>query len=447
MEKTISLLPCELSELIEHVNEMLPKLNEYNTLPNVEYDSHLAREEYERAANGLFDELGCSNEKIDCDKIINIFKLAKSDVARTAALNVYKKARAAIHDSRYSENVRNELFETLEVIKNQSRDLGAISDVVGNSDDLIKWIYSYENGPMVREVAVKSKKQGMKPLEIVQFTDVHFNYCNEKDMSEANPALMSTLEKRLWLRNAKSVITVRKAMDYAAMSDQTIVTGDIFDYLSWGAVELAQKEIFWRDTNLLACIGGHEITRVMQGTVSDESSRDSRFDMVKDFWCNDISYVSRVLGERVLAVVIDNGANVGYTEEQYNQLKSDIEYAKDNDLIILIFEHEGLCTSNPLDTDIEHIRKNDRNSTGDFATRFIGSEKTTDEWTLKTYALIRKNADVITGIFCGHHHSDFYTEILGTNENGEINGSIIPQYVLTANVYDDTGHVIKITID
>ncbi len=441
--KTITPSPAELSKLIFSVYHSLDELNKYDELPNVGYDTAGAMEAYAKAVCGLSEAQG----EAEFETITEIFAKSKSRLARSAALNIYKKARAAVNDMRYSVIDRERLWNILEKIKKENRDLGETKDIVGNSEEPNRWIYSYEDGPFVREVSIKSRKSHMKPLEIVQFSDVHFNYCNERDMNEAIPALMSTLEKRLWLRNGKSVLTAKKAMEYAAMSDQTIVTGDILDYLSFGAVELTQKELFWQDINMLACVGGHEITRVMQGTVADNSTRESRLDIIRSFWCNDIQYESRILGDRVLAVVLDNGANVGYTEEQYEKLRADIEYARDNDLIILMFEHEGLCTANPLDTDIKHVRMNDRNSKGDFATRFIGSEKTTDEWTLKAYALIRKSGDVIKGIFCGHHHSDYYTEILATDENGELNGNIIPQYVLTANVYDDMGHVIKITVD
>jgi hypothetical protein len=66
---------------------------------------------------------------------------------------------------------------------------------------------------------------------------------------------------------------------------------------------------------------------------------------------------------------------------------------------------------------------------------------------MRTHDLIRQSADVIKGVFCGHRHSDFYTEILGIDQNGAPNQKVIPQYILTATVYDDRGHMMKITID
>ncbi len=444
-KNNVSINKEELAALIARVRTNLDELNKYDELPNVRYNDVSARELYEKAADGYFpnSDVDSTTCEINCEEIKKIYKNAKSVLAKAAALNVYKKARAAMHSESYDAALRDELFAVLEDIKNENRNYGEPYDVVGSSAEPNGWIYGYENGPMVREVCVKSKKQGMKPLEIVQFTDVHFNYCNEDDISEANPTLMSTLEHRRWLGNAESLPTARAAMEYAAMSDQTVVTGDILDYLSLGAQELTQKELFWRDPNMLACIGGHEASQQMQGVVSETKTMKEKYDMLASFWCHDIFYESKLLGDRVIAVVLDNGSiwRYHYTELQYNKLKSDIEYARQNDLIILIFEHEQICTSNPTEECADIIRVGDARVSKNFYKDFAGGEATTDEWTLKTYDLIRQSSDVIKGVFCGHMHNDVYTEILGTD------GGRIPQYVLTANPYDATSHVLEITVE
>lgn len=449
----IMITPKELAKLIETILQNLPKLNQFDELPNVKYDSPNARDAYRNAANGIFEgAIRVSAENfLDCSKIKKLFKDARSDIAKAAALNVYKKARAMVHDTSLDPAVRDSLYNVLEEIKVEYRNYGEPYDVVGTAENPNWWIYSYENGPMVREVAIKSKKKGMKPLEIVQFTDPHFNYCNEKDFAEANPALMSTHQNRWWLANGKTVDVTRRSFDYAAMSDQTIVTGDILDYLSYGAQELTQKHLFWRDSNLLAAIGGHETTREMQGVVEDTTTEESRLDILKSFWCNDIFYESKILGDRVIAVVMDNGSHGTYSEDQFDRLKADLEYARQNDLIVLIFQHEPLCTANPAETDVPFVRPNDANGSRNFFKDYMGGvwvrERLKHEWSIKTHDLIRQSADVIKGVFCGHRHSDFYTEILGMDQNGTPDQTVIPQYVLTATVYDDLGHMMKITID
>ena len=452
-KNAMTITPQELAKLIETISQNILKLNQFDALPNVKYDSSNAREVYWNAANGIFEgAIRVSAEvSLDCSKIKRLFEEARSDIAKAAALNVYKKARAMVHDTRLDSAVRESLYTALEEIKREYRNYGAHHDVVGNSENPNWWIYSYENGPMVREVAIKSKKMGMKPLEIVQFTDPHFNYCNEKDFAEANPALMSTHQHRWWLANGASVDVTRRSFDYAAMSDQTIVTGDILDYLSYGAQELTQKHLFWKDSNLLAAIGGHETTREMQGVVEDTTTEESRLEILKSFWCNDIFYESKILGDRVIAVVMDNGSHGTYTEDQFNRLKADLEYARQNDLIVLIFQHEPLCTANPAETDVPFVRPNDAGGSRNFFKDYVGGvwvrERLKDEWSMRTHDLIRQSADVIKGVFCGHRHSDFYTEILGMDQNGAPNQTVIPQYILTATVYDDLGHMMKITID
>lgn len=452
-KNTNAIPPTELAELTERVVKAISELNKYEELPNVSYDDPRAREIYKNAADGILPDTAfdTENKPLDCADIEKIYENAHSALAKAAALNVYKKARAAVHDGRYDAELREELFAVLEKIKLKNRNYGEPHNVVGNKDDTKHWIYSYENGPMVREVKIKSKKQGMKPLEIVQFSDTHFNYCNERDFSEANPALMSTFEHRLWHANGDSADVAERSLAYAAMSDQTVVTGDILDYLSFGAQELTQKHLFWKDSNMLAAIGGHDVTREMQGVVADTTTLESRFDILHSFWCNDIFYASKILGERVSVVVMDNGSRGRYSEAQFVKLKHDIEYARQNDLIMLIFQHEPICTRNPDETGVPFVRANDPGCSRNFLKDYIGGEYTEcvlkDEWTMNTCNMIRQSGDVIKGLFCGHLHSDLYTEIAGTDSDGVPNGTVIPQYILTATVYENLGHIMKITVD
>lgn len=446
--QALVMTPQELAAMMSRIDAAMPELNRYEKLPGVRYDDPDALQRYRDAAEGLM--LAGNTEK--CEKEVGfsgleaLFEGAHSAVAKAAVLNLYKKARAAVQSGWQDQAAREALWQTLERIKAKRRaSFGEAHDVAGCCEDANRWIYAYADGPMVREAHIRSHKQGLKPLEIVQFTDAHFNYCNQKDLEEANPALMSTLEHRLWHANGDSVHAVERAFAYAEMSDQTVVTGDIMDYLSWGALEMTEERLFWRDTNLLAAIGGHEVTREMQGEVADPSSLESRLSILRGFWCNDISYASRVLGDRVILSVMDNGSTGTYSERQYRLLQSDIDRAREQNLILLIFQHEPICTCNPAETNAEFVRANDAGGSRNFYRDFVGGywarEVLHDEWTIRTHRLIRESADVIRGVFCGHRHSDFYTEILGTD------GSVIPQYVLTATVYDNLGHVMKITVD
>ena len=76
-------------------------------------------------------------------------------------------------------------------------------DIVGTSADKKTWIYQLkDSGIMVREAEIDTGFDG-KPIEIVQLTDLHFNYCNEQDFEEANPSLsMKILQARILHRAA-----------------------------------------------------------------------------------------------------------------------------------------------------------------------------------------------------------------------------------------------------
>ena len=60
----------------------------------------------------------------------------------------------------------------------------------------------------------------------------------------------------------------------------------------------------------------------------------------------------------------------------------------------------------------------------------------------RVYKLIVDNADIVRGLFCGDWHNYVYTEVKGTDDEGNV--KMIPQYVSTANAYG--GCAVKITI-
>ena len=57
---------------------------------------------------------------------------------------------------------------------------------------------------------------------------------------------------------------------------------------------------------------------------------------------------------------------------------------------------------------------------------------------------------MVKGIFCGHLHSGFYTEVKASyiDSDGERADAYIPQYNMEGAVYDDyAGHVMEITVE
>ncbi len=318
-------------------------------------------------------------------------------------------------------------------------------DIVGTRADPRTHIYKLCNSKLMVREAEFDTGRGGEPVEITQISDLHFNYVNKRDFEEFRPCILSTLEGREWLAYGGSVPNALRALEYASHTDQTIITGDTLDFLSWGCIDLMHKIVWDNDPEAIIALGGHDLGRVCQGKIQDTEPLEARYELVKSIWMHDIYYVSKVLGGKVMVIALDNGQG-RYYDHQVTRLAADIEKARKENLIILIFQHEQLCTRRAQDEYVEPLRINDGSGSRNFRDKFIGNP-TCDSVTLELYSLITENADVVKGVFCGHWHSDYYTEIAASyiDSEGKKVDTFIPQYVLTGNPFDD-GHVLKITV-
>ncbi len=369
----------------------------------------------------------------------NIYTIAKAALADTEAS--YTEAQRA-----YLENIRDYVDKTMkEEYLSQTK-----TDVVGTSADPTTWIYRLGDGVYVREFEYDTGKGGDE-VEIVQISDTHFNWCNEKDFEENYPETMSTWENRTAFRYPGTLTALQNSIEYASYSDQIVVTGDAIDYLSWGCVELLYKYVWDPYPDTIIPLGNHEPVRKMQGTVAESTSVESRLQWIQSNWKHDIYYSSKILSndegvEKVMVVNLNNCFNY-YWAGQAEKLAADIEIAREKEIPILIFQHIPLLTRNPDDAEVLAMRINDKTSTSMNlynGTSHIGSS--TSGANKDVYDLIVKNPDVIKGIFNGHMHSDFYSEIWSKNADGSDNPDVvIPQYTLTGSAYE-TGHALRITI-
>lgn len=319
------------------------------------------------------------------------------------------------------------------------------------------WTFSTDKqtGISVRDVTVSTAKGG-DAVTIIQLTDIHLNYCTDTDLQ--NPTLKSTWKNRSWLRisredgeyKSKSLTNLKSCLDFTdkVRPSQLVVTGDILDYLSEGSFELADEYIFKRCPDMLACLGNHEIYQRTQGEVDETLSLDERTAILKKRWICDISYVSRVLADKVMLVVMNNaseGEFGAFTEDQVKKLEKDIATAREKNYDVLLFYHIPLATENPRykETHAEsYVQGAGSTIVWDFETKGISSTST-DESTRKAYKLITNSADVIKAAFCGHEHNDYYTEINASDMNGS---AVIPQYILIGTPYG-TGSALRITVN
>ncbi len=311
--------------------------------------------------------------------------------------------------------------------------------------------YEAETGVSVHDVVIDA---GIgDEVFIGHISDIHFNYCNQQDMDEADPVLMSTLQHRVWLANGVTVENCRRCTALLDDADQMVFNGDTLDYLSHGSMELMQQEVWDKFPDAIATIGGHELARCMQGTVPETTTRAERIETVRAFWKHDIDYVSRLLKDKVLVVGLNNDL-WSVNAHALECFKADVALAREKGYIILLFAHEPICTCDPADEEVtaEHPSVLMPGDLSGFPKDFchgvtrgnpmVGSPKC-DETTNAFYEVLVNSADVVCGFFAGHWHNEMYMEILAKTGDGR--DAVIPQFVKTASAYGK-GNVMRILV-
>jgi hypothetical protein len=202
------------------------------------------------------------------------------------------------------------------------------------------------------------------------------------------------------------------------------------------------KSVIWeKDPDALIALGNHDSVRTwaFKGYAPDTTTRESRYEILQANWKHDIFYTSKVLGNKVMIVQMENGAYT-FNQEQITKLKADLATAKSKGYIVLLFIHIPIGTGKSEDAAVTPIRVTDGNNKDKLNATDVNLR---DADTLEMYNLITNNADVIKGIFAGHVHNDHYVEVKAKTSDGQ--DAVIPQYVLAGSFYDN-GHVLKITV-
>lgn len=301
-------------------------------------------------------------------------------------------------------------------------------------------------GQYIFEIKINSGLGG-ETVEIDQITDIHFNYVGLAD--EGDEELEGTKKARTWNKEGESVKSAIRAMDAAKYADQTVVTGDVLDYLSLGTLSLMKKHVVSRDPEVMITLGGHELTKQMQTNLPDKLTLEERLAILSEYWPHDMFYYSKEVGGKVIAVGLDNSLGQ-FRVYQTDKLKADIEKARAEGKILLLFMHEPIATNSNLGAIPSNWAMRGAHKQFDFdGETTVGAKSSDTEETRLVYSLISENADVIKGVFCGHRHSLFYTEIKAsyTDKNGR-HDATIPQFVAIGNPYlDHQGCVTRIIVD
>lgn len=268
---------------------------------------------------------------------------------------------------------------------------------------------------------------GGEEVNIAMMNDMHINYCDEVD--ETDEEVMYTKARRWWNANGSSIVPVDNAMDAAQYFDQTVIAGDTMDLLAHGTMELTKKHVFDRDPNVLIPVGSHEFSKQVGTGVSDKMTLDERREIVRKFWIHDIHYATKDVKDKVICVGVDNSAGY-YYDGVAEKLQAEVERARKENKIILLFQHEPLSTGVPEDEKCRALYAAYMDVSNFYDKDLIYSKKKPlkhdDE---KMYEVLKNSTDVIKGVFAGHLHSLFYNEINFDN------GKRLPQYTCVGNTY------------
>lgn len=326
-----------------------------------------------------------------------------------------------------------------------------ITDVCGSEVDKTTWMYRVNStGLYVREADIVLG-DGDNVLEIAQLSDFHLMAVTDEEYANDEVLQKTYAARKTAFTNYKE--NAVRAMEFANMYDQTVVTGDVTDFLSVGSLEMLKEVLGNSDAKV--AVGNHEFRKKWYDDYEDDpTTLADRYAMLQEYWPNNIYYYSEVIDEKVMYIVMNNGAGSNYEkyyaeEFEYNGvtgtmdtfLAADIALAKENGYGVLIFQHTPINTGDSNDHSVAQLTGT--GTPGNFTT-FVGSDSEGVDGAV--YNLITSNADVVKGVFNGHMHGHYYTEIKAKNSESDTEyNAVIPQYTLTCNAYG-AGSALKITI-
>ncbi len=315
-----------------------------------------------------------------------------------------------------------------------------------------KVIYQTATGIEVREIHIEAgTNPNAKDATIGIVTDIHFNLINEEDYENAETML--TYQTRTFLKDGESIPNAVRSLKFASMFDQIAIPGDILDYLSCGAREATKEYIINPYPDVMMVPGNHDIIRNSQSGLSDVTTLESRYDFLREFWPHDLLYMSKVVNDNVMVIMLDN-AYFTYWAEQVPNLEADLATARENGYSVVIIQHVPIGTKNEADTAVEsfNIHGTGEDKAVNFYSDRTGGVMTVmnNEPSQQVYHLIRSNSDIIKAVVAGHQHSDYYTEIIATDSEGNAIDAVIPQHVVNASFWTTagrTGTVTKLVFD
>jgi len=284
-----------------------------------------------------------------------------------------------------------------------------------------------DTNQIIAEVNIESGLGG-DTVELAQMTDLHLNYVIEEDYDDEE--VMATFKVRKYVAGGAAAIAAENFFDAAQYADQTVLSGDILDYFTHGSVKLFKEYCLDRDRELMFCPGTHDFARFVQVKLTEKLSVAERLRLLQDVCIRNIHYDSKVIKDKVIVVTLDNSYH--FYDDQAVLLKADIERARRENKVIIMFYHEPLSTLDEKQSNVEPLWELYQGARNFYSGKNIRcSAEDINDKDRGVFDLILNSSDVIKATFCGHYHSMFYSELLCPD------GNRIPQYVAPGSNYED----------
>ncbi len=359
--------------------------------------------------------------------------------------------------------------------ENPVSDTYAFNVTLSNKKE-VRYLKVLSNGVRLTEtkIAPLTGTSVGEPVKIAFFSDTHFvGELTEEDQTKQHLVDLYELRKNTFRGTVKSTPA---SLAFGDLFDRTVIGGDLFDFYSEGNINLFKQTVTDNYPEALTLLGNHEAAEGFSG-ISPETPIDREVIYAdlnnRIFGYNDIKTEGTIISleeaeqyndiylahnlvkdsygnEKALLLLMDNQSyKYLYSDFHYNRLKFYIDYAHENKLPVLIFQHTPLCTGRNTEIVSPYDIINNSNGKGENwgmtsseALAGHGYHDTHHPMTNKVYDLIVNNADVIKGVFCGHVHNNIYTEIVAKTSDGT--DTVIPQYTIAGNYFYSNINLITV---
>ncbi len=388
------------------------------------------------------------------DETTSAYKLASEETEKTEVHNTIISAVKAENEA-YANSADVQYTESTVYTKDNP------NGIIRNTDTSDSF-GTLGNGTKKRVVTINTGLD-VEQISVGWLSDIHLNYINKTDIEQALPNILAGYRGRSWLRGGEGLTTSVNTINYTTrMFDRTVVTGDIVDYLSNGSL-LATRNLIAKksvNNNILMSTGNHEFAETAQTDtpgLPNNYTLAQKYGFLQDSWAHDVYYHDEVVYKadgvtpNAHIVTIDNGL-LAYADGTAEKLAATIAEAKKTNTPIFIFQHVPIQTGNPNETNVWFTggqslyfgtAENNNGGSINMVTTggYCDAGKSAD--TAATLELIRKNSDIIKGVFNGHEHENMYTEIPAWDENGNvIEGKYIPQFTASASAYNWVNEIV-----